>query len=302
MQEQEQRYKAHIHALIQQNEGIRHVHFSIIHDYDLAASIYTHCVDEATFQFFNRMERGQTGAFKGHTLLSVSDYLEEEDNLDAKWYPNQKVEDISFPENRIFFLRKSKHGRHRIGGPLPEGYTKPVHPDLKTPFQYIGTIDGTDPKFSWLGADKLHLAFPVNECLSRVFLDYSNPAAPTVINLVNHSDAWFSTSGRVRDIEYQQVNYEVYEDVDAVNFEDLEEMNVCGVPVWYNDPVLHRCPRTGRIMRFVCSINSDTENQILNPQFTFPDRRNPDTFLNFVHPVHLFVFMCPESRILYITR
>lgn len=304
LQAKERLSKFRMNERIENAEESRTVYLADFDEADIAVSLFTHCIDEQTFHWFNQFDRGLMAEFQGRNLLRVRSLEESEDeDPTAGRYPNRTLEDISFAANRIFFLKKSSGGNHRIGGDLPPGFIKPSHPDLKTPFQYIGTIDGQDPKFDWLGVDKLHIVFPVNECLTTLFLDYTDPDSPSVVKLVDRTDSWFNTSGRVGDVLYRQVNYEVCENIESATGEDaLDRMNVGGVPFWYNDPKLSRCPKTGGFMRFVCSIRADRENEVLNPEEAFPETEYPDVSLSFVYTLHLYIFYCPESKILYATR
>jgi len=68
-------------------------------------------------------------------------------------------------EHKLFFLEKSARGKHVLGGKKPENLVLPAHDRLNTPFQYLGTSDGTDPLFSWMEIDKLHLVL----CLHHKF-------------------------------------------------------------------------------------------------------------------------------------
>ena len=71
-------------------------------------------------------------------------------------------------EHKLFFLEKSAGGKHVLGGKRPKELVLPAHERMKTPFQYLGSIDGTDPLFSWMEIDKYY-----NPMEIRIWEDFS---------------------------------------------------------------------------------------------------------------------------------
>src|SRR6218665_810092 len=70
-------------------------------------------------------------------------------------------------------------GKHQIGGDTPSGFKIPDN-EFMAGFQYLGFIDNTDEVFNWLPF-KVHLIHPIYVDTYSVYLDYSDPNAPTII-------------------------------------------------------------------------------------------------------------------------
>jgi len=82
-------------------------------------------------------------------------------------------------------------GNHIVGGEIPDDLTLPACEELTTPFQYLGTIDATDPFFSWMGIPHLHVTYPLLECNWGVYLDYTDPSRPQIVNPETFSGDWY---------------------------------------------------------------------------------------------------------------
>ncbi len=91
----------------------------------------------------NRLHQAFICSGDGKTLIA--------ENIDlpiASWGP-------------IFYLTKQKTGPHKLGGGKPTDLVLPTCEDMRTPFQYLGTIDGSDPHFQWLGIPNLEIVYPL---------------------------------------------------------------------------------------------------------------------------------------------
>src|SRR5690606_14339902 len=94
---------------------------------------------------------------------------------DEKVLPYQE-----FEENRILQLMFDENGPHQLGGEVPDGFKLPEN-SCVVPFQYLGFLDNQDKYFSWLPF-RLHLTCPIYLNFDNVFLDYSDPNHPLIIN------------------------------------------------------------------------------------------------------------------------
>lgn len=167
-----------------------------------------------------------------------------------------------------FYLTKKKTGPHKLGGDKPAGLVLPSSEDMRTPFQYLGTIDGSDPHFQWLGIPKLDLVYPLYECNFGIFLDYSDPQQPQILNPETFSDDW-DTGEIPEGIQFTEVHFESKDHTErltAAQFEEFDDYLICGVPLWYQMPEVPCCPKTGDVMRFVCTINSDDSIKVVNQE------------------------------------
>ena len=66
-----------------------------------------------------------------------------------------------------------------------------------------------------------------------------------------------------------------------------------GVPKWIQSPDIPRCPISNEVMRFVCSVNSDTEIK------EFKNVLNRETSLMFGDHGILNIFFNPETKVLF---
>lgn len=214
---------------------------------------------------------------------------------------NVELPDIQWEEHDVFFLKKCEHGRHVIGGEKPPGLQLPTHPNLTTPFQYIGCIDGTDSYFDWLKTPKLHLLFPVYECNFGVYLDWSDPNRPIILNPETFDPAWWNDEMEgIETVVFDPTSYCTTTEIDIESYENKETDDVllCGAPLWYQSPEIPVCPKTNETMKYVCTVNSDREIRITSRQTgSLPFSRD---YLCFGDCGWLFVFYHPDSKIMHV--
>lgn len=256
----------------------------------------THGVDKKGFDFFKKAQSGLEFKINDEIATKIIKY-----DYDGKEVVAEGVElpMTDWVDHEVFFLTKDTTGRHRIGGRRPSEYNLPTFDGLKTTFQYLGTIDGNDSLFSWMGLGQLHIAFPIYECNFGVYLDCSDELHPIIMNPETFSDAWYSSDmGEVGEIEFKETNYKVTDEIEIEEFVDSDDILLCGVPLWYQAPAVPRCPKSGMIMRFVCTLNSDSDLEVINKE----DSANlpfSDECLCFGDWGHLFVFYSPETKVMY---
>ena len=88
--------------------------------------------------------------------------------------------DKLFKTNKLQYeIVRDENGKHQIGGDIPKDFIIPEN-EFIAGFQYLGFIDNTDPIFSWLPF-KVNLIHPIYTDEYSVFLDYTNPNKPTII-------------------------------------------------------------------------------------------------------------------------
>ena len=255
------------------------------------AFLVTQGVDKKGFDFFKKVQSGLELHLEGNKLIRCFEHWERGKKLDAELI-NLPIS--SWEEHEIFFLEKSNKGLHRIGGVLPEGLILPTHDKLKTPFQYIGTIDSSDKYFRWLPMPKFHIIYPVYECNFGVFLDYSNPNEPRIIEPVTFDPAWYEVGMEKITPIFSETRFTTTERWNPERFENNGQL-LCGVPLWYQAPEVPRNPITGKVMKYICTINSDTEIKITNYESNREYIR--DDYLIFADMGHLYVFFDPDTKI-----
>jgi hypothetical protein len=254
------------------------------------AFLLTQGVDENGFKFFKEVQTGLELFVEGNKLIRAYQH-----------YPNNrelKEELLNLPissweDHKVFFLEKSNQGTHIIGGELPKELKLPTHLKLKTPFQFIGTIDCTDKYFNWLRISKFHIIYPTFECSYGVFLDYSNPNEPQIVDPVNFSPAWYEDGLEKIHPIYTATRYITTDRWDPEKIDRNDQLQ-CGVPLWIQAPGIPKNPQTGKVMKYVCTICSDKELKISN----YKDEVGPfrSNYLIFADVGRLYVFFDPETK------
>ncbi|MDQ0899358.1 hypothetical protein [Paenibacillus sp. V4I7] len=247
----------------------------------------THGVDLIGFKFFKEVQSALEFEIEGKKL--IKGYKHRKDERELKW-ENIELPIEDWEDHKVFLLEKDPNGIHRVGGSIPKDLQLPTHPDLTSPFQYIGTLDCTDPYFKWINIDKLHIVFPLYEPNAGIYLDYSNPLNPTIIETVD----FFAESYKDFQVEYSQVNFKTTPVLDVNKYKKGDAL-VCGVPLWYQFPHVPKCPISNSPMRFICSIKSDKQIRVVNNE----DATVTDNILIFGDMSHLMLFYNPVTKIMF---
>ncbi len=251
--------------------------------------LLTHGVDEEGFEFFKSAQRAMEVRYNEDGSCDIYIYSADQDPVCE--YKGLRLPIEVWPNHKVFFLERTDHGRHRLGGNRPAEFNLPICDMMKTPFHYIGAIDSGDAPFEWLGIPALHIVYPINECNSGIFLDYSDPLSPKVLNPETFLDAWHEHM-EVQETELV-FSERQYRSVNALPDEfdsESDATQLCGVPMWFQFPEPPRCPTSGEVMRFVCMINSSHEMVSSNGK----------DYLCFGDYGHLYVFFEPRARILHV--
>lgn len=258
--------------------------------------LLTHGIDKKGFEVFKTLQSGLELHIKGNTIIRCYDKWEDKSTLEGK---NIRLPITEWEDHKLFFLCKRADGVHKLGGTKPDGLKMPKHNRLNSPFQYIGTIDCKDEYFNWIPLTEFHIIYPVYECNFGIFLDYSNPLEPKLIEPITFDNAWYEIGMEDLDVQYTEIRYDVTEYFDMkIEEENKEDQLICGVPLWYQAPEIPVSPVTGKVMKFVCTINSDNQLKVTNygdiPQGLISD------YLIFADYGHLYVFFEPETKIAHL--
>jgi len=98
---------------------------------------------------------------------------------------------------------------------------------------------------------------------------------------------------------FNEQRFSIETQIDFNNYDSNQESNlICGVPMWYQAPDIPICPKTGEVMQFVCTINSDSSIDLKDKSgienLPFGD------YLIFGDYGNLFVFFHPDSKVMYL--
>lgn len=240
----------------------------------------------------------------------VTEIVIEDDTIieaikQTEYYSKSKKIIIKLPirdwkDRDVFLLEKDEKGPHKLGGTCPADLKLPHHESLKTPFIYIGTIDTSVKEFEWMNLPRLDIVYPVYEFNRGVFLDYSNPLQPQIINPETFDDEWYDDDIKgVEKIVYREQKYAITYYPDMKDLENNpDDYLICGVPIWIQAPEIPVCPVTGEIMQYVCSINSDAAIDIVD--MTGIENLPFGDYLIFGDHGDLYIFYHPVSKVLYL--
>jgi hypothetical protein len=203
-----------------------------------------------------------------------------------------KLLDILFkPKRSTYEFRRDENGKHQIGGDVPKDFTMPEN-QFMTDFQYLGFIDNSDELFSWIPF-KVHLVCPIYLDIDKVFLDYSNPQSPVLISPVDPQNV----TSAYDDLDRSSVV--IYEPVKVKpkQVESVDEFNCIGIagqPAWLQQVSMPRCPKSGRPMKFLCTLMSfgDIKTRFTNVVSKYPDFNQ----MTFWGDGNLYVFIEPKSN------
>jgi hypothetical protein len=99
-------------------------------------------------------------------------------------------------------------GLHQLGGEMPNDFLQPEN-NCIVPFQYLGFINNQDEKFSWLPF-AIHVTCPIYLNFDYVFLDYSNPNNPVIINreeIENCGTSYKQDSNQSTEIVFNEMKF-----------------------------------------------------------------------------------------------
>lgn len=258
---------------------------------ELKKILLTQGIDKKGFKYFGSVQTATELEIKNNQILKAIQHSagsKEIEEIDIE------LPISDWPDRKTFFLAKDSKGKHKIGGECPSDFVLPNCDNLKTPFIYIASIDTTDKNFDWIKLPRLDVAYPLYECNFGIFIDYSNPLNPKILNPDTFDDSWYDNSTKgINKVKFVEQRFSSVDMID--DFED-EESILCGVPLWYQAPEIPICPKTGEIMRFVCTINSDSKIELKDKNgienLPFAD------YLIFADYGNLFVFYQPDSKVL----
>ncbi|MDJ1497093.1 hypothetical protein QNI19_29415 [Cytophagaceae bacterium DM2B3-1] len=197
----------------------------------------------------------------------------------------------AFEPHRIVQLVEASEGLHQLGGEVPANFVLP-EANCIVPFQYLGYINNEDVNFQWLPF-QLHLTCPIYLNIQNVLLDYSDPLHPLVLNKdeLERVDTSYDDLDQNTEIVFHEMAFDFVESFDP--FGD----GYAGIPNWVQYPEYPICPKTGKLMRFLCQLDGGIKTKRTNvtPEKEW-DRKYYET-LNFWGDGTLYVFFEPTSRV-----
>ncbi len=244
-------------------------------------------------QTVEKLYNGIELVFDDNRLVRAYDYKEGK-REDRVLQSNEiGLEYKEFEENKILQLVEDKGGLHQLGGEIPSDFQLPEN-NCIVPFQYLGFFNNTDENLSWLPF-KVHLTCPIYLNIEKVFLDYSNPYKPVLINKteVERADTSYEEYlNKTSEIIFNEMKFSFFEG------KEFTEQGNSGIPNWIQYPDIPMCPISGKRMKFLCQLQGGvTTNRTIAVTKNERSMRYFDE-LNFWGDGDLYIFMEPNSKVL----
>lgn len=201
-------------------------------------------------------------------------------------------------EKHLEFIQDDK-GLHQIGGDIPAGFRIPDN-EFPGGFQYLGIISNADKYFEWLPFP-LHLICPIFTDFDFVFLDYENPNEPQLIYPTNTADVTTAYDELTKDsyVIYNKATFSLRPFGGITYDNEFDVVAIAGTPHWTQSAEAPVCPKSNRVMKFVCQLMSFSHITAKDKNFK-SDRDFYEklfTELNFWCDGDLKVFFEPESKV-----
>jgi hypothetical protein len=253
-----------------------------------------------TIETMKNQYSGMEFVFENDVLTEVIYYEDHaistrDRKLDQKFFGTPCPE---IQVNKIYRFIENPFGKHQLCGELPNDFEFPEN-DAVVPFQYLGFINNEDSNFAWLPF-KVHLTFPIYLNVGEVFMDYSNPQKPEIINI---NDVNIETSSYEQDLNRESVL--VFEAVKGSFTEDISfydesgnGIGWSGIPSFFQTPLIPKCPKSGKPMRFLCQLIGGAKIARTNVKAKEEYYQKYYDDLNFWEDGHLYVFIEPDSKVL----
>lgn len=259
-------------------------------DEDCQKFLETQAIDKPTAQtVWSSIEL----VFKDNKLSKAYDY-EEGQKTERKLNKNEiGFEYVDIQPHQIFELHRARNSQSFLGGEAPSEFTTPTF-EFNAPFQYLGKFSKSDEPFDWLPFD-LHLVAPIYLNFDKLYVDYSDPMNPKVINLeeLSETDTSYDELKPDSEIVYKKVYITGQRSNNYSN-----GMAHTGVPSWIQYPDIPSCPKSQKTMRFLCQITSgvvNTERTNVQPEDEWYQQYFED--MNFWGDGDLYIFFDPDSKV-----
>lgn len=233
--------------------------------------------------------------FRNGKLLKAYD-IEEGDKSERVLKPSEiGFEFQKLNVNQIYNINQVTNSESYLGGEIPKEFNIPKF-EFNAPFQYLGKFSKSEEAFNWLPFD-LHIAAPIYLNFDKLFIDYSDPLNPKVLNIekLRQTDNSFDVLKPDSEIVFEKVFISTEK---AINFGGIGHTSV---PNWIQYPDIPTCPKSKKTMKLLCQLTYDgidikTKRTNVQPK----DEWNIQYFekMNFWGDGDLYIFFEPESKIM----
>lgn len=232
--------------------------------------------------------------FENNKLVKAYDH-EEGQKTERKLNESEiGLEYTAIKPHQIYEFNRVRDSQSYLGGEAPPEFTTPTF-TFNAPFQYLGKFSKSDEAFAWLPFD-IHLVAPIYLNFDKLYIDYSDPMNPKVIDekKLSETDNSYDDLQPDSEIVYEKVYIKGQKSNDYNN-----SVGHTGVPSWIQYPDIPTCPKSQKTMRFLGQITSDvinTKRTSVQPENEW--YRRDFEGMNFWGDGDLYMFFEPESKVI----
>lgn len=261
--------------------------------------------------------------FEGDRPVSVVETGRKAMDQSREILPTGDLENIRYPDNvhhPVNIRLTNTETKSYLGGYKPYEVKMPV--DGPVSFQYLGFVSKDESIFQGTGFE-IDLIFPVYGSVKKVFIDYSDPGLPLVLNAeeleksTTSHDEYVNRHTVIDYLKQRLIFHPAGNDSDESPF---ASSSVAGIPLWKDVPSIPHCPKSGRRMLFLMQISPELARQVpvrysnirlKEPKviervgrngdidYIFLDRPEEECYkyMNFHGNGTLYIFYEPESKV-----
>lgn len=253
--------------------------------------IQTQAIDAETAK---RIDVGLELVFTNNRLSAVFELEDGEKSARPLSPEEEQFEYVAATPHQMYEMVEVAESESYLGGETPADFHLPKF-DFTAPFQYLGKLSKSDQAFNWLPFD-LHLTAPVYLDFNPLFIDYSDPMRPQVMDVpqLQKTGSAFEDLQPDTEVVFKKVPFKTQPPVPLMRY-----LGHTGVPNWIQYPEIPTCPKSNKTMRFVCQLGSDGDVTTTRTNIELRNLSQQRYFdhLNFWSDGELFVFFEPESSV-----
>ena len=201
-----------------------------------------------------------------------------------------------FTFNREYYLLRNPNGNSYLGGEPPECLNIPKN-NCPGSFQYLGYLDNHDCGFKFLEFG-FHLICPIYMNIDKVWLDYSDPTSPQIINYdeIDSLDTAYDALNETSIVVFEKTPFITL----PAKRKHMDRLGRAGKPRWIQDDDSPTCIKSNTKMKFLCQLEYQFQEPI---KTAYTNVKNEDDFydqyfneMNFWGSGDLYVFFEKESK------
>lgn len=247
-----------------------------------------------------QLEAAMKFEYKNGVLSKVYSIEEGTYSDEELRFAGELIKYRDYPLCSHYAFVEDKNGSHQIGGIAPHDFIFPEN-NTTTPFVYLGFLSNSDPVLNWLPFEKLNLICPIYSKMGVIYLDYTKPNHPKLLNKITDkligSEYDGLTSSNILEFESAKTSFARYT---LELFYNDEILGVTGALDSTHKDFNPTCPISGKEMKFLIQLNSSTNVKIKYSDIRLDDQRLLRYFekLDFWGSGQLNIFIEPTTKVI----